>query len=201
MLQMNGIFGKVTTHPSYSLNVSLASGGYVMQPVITKLTHVFFGAFLRSIERETLVFRLWEIFDLPGLKPPERWEHAVLDWADALPTVEGDERGVEFSKSGELKVFRAATSSTSTEMLLMILWSIPLVMITITMMVNYVVVVFLRRPLKPMLLPRFKLAMAGVMGVQLAATTGIFFATAVQVPVTFASQFVMFLVMGIGVSE
>ena len=33
---------------------------------------------------------------------------------------------------------------------------------------------------------------------QMAAMSGIFFATAVQIPATFASQFVMFLVMGIG---
>ncbi len=32
----------------------------------------------------------------------------------------------------------------------------------------------------------------------MAAMSGIFFATAVQIPATFASQFVMFLVMGIG---
>jgi len=36
------------------------------------------------------------------------------------------------------------------------------------------------------------------MGVQLAAMTGIFFATMCQIPLTFASQFVTFLVMGIG---
>ena len=95
------------------------------------------------------------------------------------------------------------------------------------------------RPLEQLFKPRLKLALAGVMGVQLAAISGnfikspapvfaienarknnvefppdfldfpversgnlvksgILFSTAVQVPLTFASQFVMFLVMGIG---
>jgi predicted RND superfamily exporter protein len=37
-----------------------------------------------------------------------------------------------------------------------------------------------------------------VMGVQLASISGICFATMVQVPATFGAQFVMFLVLGIG---
>ena len=114
----------------------------------------------------------------------ERWEKSVLKW------------GEDNESKGSLRLFRAATSSTSTEMLSMVLWcdssrqklrrrstclwfsvpflarsfahswtqrfvlggrSIPLVMITITVMISYVICVFLRRPLKQLFKPRLKL--------------------------------------------
>jgi hypothetical protein len=81
---------------------------------------------------------------------------------------------------------------------MMVVWSIPLVMITLNVMVGYVVMVFVRRPLRGMWKSRVKLALAGVLGVQIAAMSGIMLATALQIPLSFASQFVMFLVMGIG---
>jgi hypothetical protein len=71
-------------------------------------------------------------------------------------------------------------------------------MITLNVMVGYVVMVFVRRPLRGMWKSRVKLALAGVLGVQIAAMSGIMLATALQIPLSFASQFVMFLVMGIG---
>jgi hypothetical protein len=44
---------------------------------------------------------------MSGLQPPERWEKRVLDWAEEKP---GEKHG--------FKVFRSATSSISTEMVL-----------------------------------------------------------------------------------
>ena len=183
---MNGILGTVSTDPSFSLSVTTPSGETISQPVITSVSHVYFVSFLRGVARETLTFSVWSLisFNSPSLKPPERWERAFLTW------------GEENESRDSLRLWRAATSSTSTEMLNMVLWSVPLVFITLNCMIGYVVAVFLRRPLDGLFWPRLKLSIAGVSGVQLAATTGIFFSTAVQVPLTFASQFVMFLVMG-----
>ena len=80
----------------------------------------------------------------------------------------------------------------------MVIGSLWLVGVTMTVMVNYVVFVFARKPYREHLWPRLYLAMAGVSGVMIAANTGIFFATMLQIPLTFASQFVMFIVLGIG---
>lgn len=184
---MHGILGTVSTDSTFLLPVTTPSGETVSQPVITSVSHVYFVSFLRGVARETLTFSVWDLvsFNLPSLKPPERWEKAFLTWAE------------DNESRLSLRLWRAATSSTSTEMLNTVLWSVPLVFITLNVMIGYVVVVFLRRPLQGLFWPRLKLAVAGVTGVQLAAMSGIFFATAVQIPLTFASQFVMFLVMGI----
>ena len=183
---MNGILGKVELDQSYSLSVTTPTHATISQPVITSVSHVCFAYFLRGVARETLTFSVWDLvsFNLPSLKPAERWEKKFLSWAE------------DNESRDALRLWRAATSSTSIEMLNMVLWSIPLVMITLIAMIGYVVAVFVRRPFKELFYPRLKLAMVGVFGVQLAAITGILFSTAVQVPLTFASQFVMFLVMG-----
>ena len=46
-----------------------------------------------------------------------------------------------------------------------VLWSVPLVVITLNMMIGYVVTVFIRRPIKGLLMPRVKLALAGARNV------------------------------------
>ena len=100
-----GVLGTVRQHATEMLDGT---------PVVTGLTHLFFTAFLDGVERKTLVFDVWDLvtWDLPSLKPSERWEREVLDWAEKNPTING------------LTIFRSATSSTSTEMLMMILWSV-----------------------------------------------------------------------------
>ena len=130
------------------------------------VTHLSINFMLRGVFRETLLFRVWDVFgNLPVAKPPERWESKLLDWFEERPQHE-DAAGYEHATHGSLVLYRGATSSTASEMLYMVLWSVPLVMVVLVLMCNYVLLVFVRRPFKVFGKSRIKLAIAGVGGVQ-----------------------------------
>ena len=85
-----------------------------------------------------------------------------------------DAEGYEHATRGSLVLYRGATSSTASEMLYMVLWSVPLVMIVLVLMCNYVLLVFVRRPFKVFGKSRIKLAIAGVGGVQASPTAPLY---------------------------
>jgi predicted RND superfamily exporter protein len=138
------------------------------------------------------VARIWRALSSPRSRrlsiraDVERFEDAFLTWGETNE----DYRGFAVS--------RYTTRSTSQELLQMALGSMWLVCVTINVMFCYVMLVFAQKPYKEHLMYRAKLAMAGVGGVMIAANSGIFFTTMIQIPLTFASQFVMFIVLGIG---
>jgi hypothetical protein len=146
---------------------------------------------LKGVERKTLTFRVWDFVtgQADPMSKQERWEKAVMDQAERLEA-EKAFKSVQISRTG--------TRSVAFETLRMVVWSIPLVMVNMSLMFSYVAWVFLRKPFKIFMKSRIKLAMVGVAGVQMASISGICFATAIQVPATFGSQFVMFIVLGIG---
>ena len=174
----SGVFGQITP-PGPGSNHSALIGS---------MSHLKSTYLLDGVERKTLNFRIWEFVagDIAPMTKEERWESKVLEWAEAHATHEGN------------TLQRFSTRSLSTETLQMALWSMPLVTVTLNLMVTYVLWVFVRKPFKVWGKPRAKLALAGVAGVQLASTAGICFATMVQIPASFGAQFVMFIVLGIG---
>ena len=138
------------------------------------VTHLSISFMLRGVFRETLLFRVWDVFgNLPAAKPPERWESKLLDWFEERPVYE-DAEGYEHATSGSLVLYRGATSSTASEMLYMVLWSVPLVIVVLVLMCNYVLLVFVRRPFKVFGKSRIKLAIAGVGGVQVSPTASLY---------------------------
>ena len=66
------------------------------------------------------------------------------------------------------------------------------------LMIGYVAWVFHKGPWKMYGASRIKLGLLGVVNVQTATMCGLGLGTLLQIPVTFATQFVFFLVLGIG---
>eukprot|EP01052_Picozoa_sp_SAG31_P016243 SAG31_NODE_1069_length_10077_cov_2.403588_8_plen_420_part_00 len=162
---------------------------------VTAIGAISHSFLMGGVPRSTLSFRIWDVITgaVAKLSDVEQWERAFLAWGQANAIWTASDGGGE-----QLVVRRIAKWSESVELMKILADSVWLLTTAAAIIVGSAALNISRKPSKKYFWPRLKLAMSGISSVLIAAATGILLVTMLQVPLNFATHFVVFVVLAIG---